>query len=251
MITRILMLLFFLTSLTACQDDGEAVKDPILKASEFDFDQFGKTHNAYLEYVWNIDRNADAETRFNHGQTFTDATFGSFNIGLRWEDVKRSIAFHERRVESILAGSYNASSEKLSPSMTSFLNELAASMKTAVDHGDDIEKITATIESLEARVLKTQEIHIDLERSLSNDGASMMAMCSILKYSLAYWTTFEHDTPDGRSAAALGNGKIKRALADAWGYVSAWVNNGDGSYSWSHSSALVNADCVSDSVRPN
>lgn len=247
------MLLLFLTSLTACQEDGDAstIKEPALKGNDFDFDQFGKTHNAYLAYVWNIKENTNAEARFNHGLTFTDATFGSFNIGLRWEDITRSILFHERRVESILDGSYNASSEKLSPAMTSFLNELAASMKIAVDRGDDINKITAMIESLEARILQTQEIHIDLRSGLSNDGASMMAICSILKYSLAYWTTFEHDTPDGRSAAAFGNGKIKRALADAWGYVSAWVNNGDGTYSWSHSSALVNADCVSDSVRPN
>jgi hypothetical protein len=249
MIVRILMSLLFVTSLSACQEGDDNDIEQVLKTSEFDFDQFGKTHNAYLTYVWNIEGHEDAEKRFNHGLTFTDPTFGSFNVGLRWEDISRSIAFHERRVESILAGSYDASSEKLSPAMTSFLNELAASMKLAVDRGDEIEKITVMIESIESRISQRHEINIDLVRGISNDGASMMAICAILKYSLAYWTAFEDSMPAKR--AALGNGKIKRALADAWGYVSAWVNNGDGSYSWSHSSALVNADCVSDSVRPN
>lgn len=250
---KILPFAVFLSILVSCQNDNEfnPGNTPGLKELkiEFDFDQFGKTHNAYLDYVWNIKDQTDPEARFKYGLTFTDPTFGSFNVGQTWEDIDKHTAFHKERVESILNGSYDAATEKLSPAMTAFLDDLATSMKKAADDSYSTQEMISMIEDIEREVRTNQEIDIDLGRGVSNDGASMLAICSILKYSLQYWEEF--DAGAGIQGRIMANGKIKRALADAWGYVSAWVNNGDGSYSWDHQSALVNADCVSDRVREN
>ncbi len=62
---------------------------------------------------------------------------------------------------------------------------------------------------------------------------------------------FDNGTGGDDDDKPMARKGLWRALADAWGYVSAWTNNGDGSYSWDHDSALVNADCVSDKVREN
>ena len=162
-----------------------------------------------------------------------------------------NIEFHKKRVNTILEGTYNAKQERLSPAMTEFLQKLASTTKNAVDNQLTVGEFKRMIKETEQQVYKTQDIQIDLRKGISNDGASMLAITSILKYSTDYWIAFANDGSNNGDNTPMAKGKIWRALADAWGYVSAWTNNGDGSYSWDHGSALVNADCVSDKVREN
>jgi len=157
---------------------------------------------------------------------------------------------HMRKVEAIIKGTYNADTdETVSPKMKRFLNELAQLTQQSVEADLTIGDFVLKLEDLEDRVKATQDIQIDMLRGKCNDGASMLAITSILKYSVQYWAAIDGGGDD-IPQAKIG-GKIKRALADAWGYVSAWVDNGDGSYSWDHQSALVNADCHSDQVYEN
>ena len=109
-----------------------------------------------------------------------------------------------------------------------------------------MEEFIVRLEDLQDRIAQTQDLQINLDSNFANDGASMMAVTSILKYSVQYWAMVDGDT----TRVGLWS-KIKRGLADAWGYVSAWTNNGDGSYSWDPGSATVNADCHSDQVYEN
>lgn len=249
--------IFISLIISSCEKDDHL--DQFEKLNEkptqqnFDFEQFGKTHNAYLNFVMEIENNQDPKARFHHGKTFVDPTFGSFNTDLTWEDLDKSMDFHKRRVESILNGSYNATTEKLSPAMTSFLDKLSKTVKHAVDNKLSVEEFLKLIPEIEDEVLTSQIIEIDLNNGISNDGAAMLAITSILKYSTKYWIHEEAKAAGGGNGdiIILGRKGIWRALADAWGYVSAWTNNGDGSYSWDHGSALVNADCVSDKVREN
>ncbi len=254
--TLVKTFMFFtvITLLTSCEKDESMEQFTDLntesKEIKFDFDQFGKTHNAYLEYVWNFEERANPEARFKYGKTFVDPTFGSFDTNLTWQELDKSIGFHKRRVDQILNGKYNANEEGLSPAMTKFLNNLATTVKSAVDKKLTVGEFAKKISEIEKEVYASQKINIDLERGVSNDGASMLAISSILKYSVQYWTAFDSDGDNGDDTPMARRG-IWRALADAWGYVSAWTDNGDGSYSWDHDSALVNADCVSDKVREN
>ncbi|WP_157961112.1 hypothetical protein [Lutibacter citreus] len=251
-ISKSVILFAIIATFTSCEKDEtlEQLDHSSAKEKEtsFNFDQFGITHNNYLNYVWNIKNNKNHEARFKQGLSFYDKTFGSFNIGLRFEDVKNNIPFHTKRVSSILEGNYRAKTEQLSPAMTTFLDKLAQISKESLDNKLTVQEFEKIISNYENEIRKNNIININLEKGISNDGASMLAICSILKYSTKYWSAFGNDGNEGDDQP-LARGKIKRALADAWGYVSAWTNNGDGSYSWDHGSALVNADCVSDSVR--
>ena len=244
------LLIAILTFFTSCDKNDAEIED-IANISQneikFDFNQFGKTHNDYLAYVWNIKDRDNAEARFNHGLTFVDPTFGSFNKGQKFEDI--DVEFHLQRVDAILEGTYNAEREKLSKPMTNFLNKLAETTKKASDNEVTVAEFKNQIATIEKEIYNSERIQIDIKKGVSNDGAAMLAITSILKYSTEYWVTFDNNGDGDIGNTPLRKGKIKRALADAWGYVSAWTNNGDGSYSWSHESALVNADCVSDSVR--
>ncbi|WP_298367737.1 hypothetical protein [uncultured Lutibacter sp.] len=253
--SKTMLFLAVISTVVSCETDETVEQfeelNSKLKETSFNFDQFGITHNNYLVYVYNIKDNQNHEARFKHGLSFYDETFGSFDIGLKFEDIKNSIDFHKKRVENILNGNYRAKSENLSPEMTIFLNELAQISRVSLKNEVTISEFDKAIEKLEISVRKNHNIQINLETGISNDGASMLAICSILKYSTKYWSSFGSGNNGGGDTTPLAKGKIKRALADAWGYVSAWVDNGDGSYSWDHQSALVNADCVSDSVRSN
>lgn len=217
-------------------------------AANFDFDQFGITHNAYLDYVRQIPNANDPKARYLHGKTFVSPVFGSFNNNISWEEMSGSFPDHIARVEAISRGTYRAESEGLSPEMTDFLNRLAALSKTALDNQLSVGQFQHKIGQLEADVKRHQAIIIDLAAGTSNDGATMLAICSILRYSLDYW----ENAYNTQKAARPGFGqRVKRALADAWGYISDWQPIGDGYYSWSHESALVNTDCVSDGVYEN
>jgi len=251
---RSLLCFIFFTMAQSCEidDDLDSIDELAINSNFFDFNQFGKTHNAYLEYVMTIENNQDPKARFMYGKTFSDPTFGSFNIDLTYEDMNKSMAFHRRRVDLILGGTYDASSENLSPEMTSFLDKLATIVKYSIDRKLTMTEFLASIAAIESKIQLEQQIEIDLKKGISNDGAAMLAITSILKYSTKYWVAIEN-VNNGSSGddLPLARPGIWRALADAWGYVSAWVDNGDGSYSWYHESALVNADCVSDKVREN
>lgn len=247
--------MLLMTSLTfiGCQQNEEL---PTLtpeassqqNSTNFDFDNFGITHNAYLDYVRQIPNAEDPKARFLYGKTFVSPVFGSFNNGISWEEMRDSFAGHMARVEAISGGTYDASSEELSPAMTDFLNGLASLAKTALDDQLSVGEFQHEILLLEANIKRNQAVTINLTKGTSNDGAAMLAICSILRYSLDYW---ENDASNQKAARPGFGQRVKRALADAWGYVSDWQPNGDGSYTWSHGSALVNADCVSDGVYEN
>ena len=156
---------------------------------------------------------------------------------------------HMTKMEQILEGTYNAKVENVSPKMTIFLNKLANLVSESRKQNDDLQTLTKKLDELKLQVLEEQTIYIDLIMEKSNDGASMLAIISIFKYSIRYWSDYSK-THEVQHRVSFWK-RIRRALADAWGYVSAWTNNGDGSYSWDHGSALVNADCHSDQVYEN
>ena len=248
-----LLLTIVALTLFACQQD-EGLSTIAEEAgsqqntTNFDFDNFGITHNAYLDYVRQIPNADDPKARFLHGKSFESPIFGRFDNGISWEEMSSSFSSHVARVELISRGTYSAESEGLSPQMTDFLDRLASLAKTALDNQLSVGEFQHEILLLEADVKRNQPVAINLSSGISNDGATMLAICSILRYSLDYW----ENTDNNQTAARPGFGqRVKRALADAWGYVSDWQPNGDGSYSWSHGSALVNADCVSDGVYEN
>lgn len=252
---KYVVLTLFISLFAACDnsDDIENLIDDQKPTEQFDFDNFGKAHNDYLHYVMQTTNNKDPKERFFFGKTYVDPVFGSFDKGFSWEELENQIDFHIRRVAQILEGKYEASTEKLSQEMTAFLNDLARQTKYAVDNQFSLNVFKKMIEGMENDIKRNHEIEIDLDSGISNDGAAMLAICSILKYSTEYWNNASAAGGGGGNGdmILLAKGKIWRALADAWGYVSAWVDNGDGSYSWDHESALVNADCVSDKVREN
>lgn len=247
------LMIFITMAILSCQQSEEILlieeqSSNQNNAAGFDFDNFGITHNAYLDYVRQIDNADDPKARFNHGKTFVSPIFGSFDIGLNWEQMSSFFPTHEARIESIANGTYSAAAEGLSPDMTTFLDRLAVISKNALDQGSSIGEFQSKISDLETQVKRNHVIQIDLNSGISNDGATMLAICSILRYSLDYWNSEDSYQKAARPGFFQ---RVKRALADAWGYVSDWQPNGDGSYSWSHGSALVNADCVSDGVYEN
>lgn len=255
-------ILILIVSIISCEKESDLTLEEIISDNskeEFDFENFGRAHNAYLEYVWDFENNYNPEARFNYGKTYVDPIFGSFDTGLTWKELNRQMPMHIERVNAILEGKYNAQQENLSPVMTNFLNRLAKIVKASVDNKTSINDFKLELSDLENDVQLKEEIIININTGMSNDGAAMLAITSILKYSTDYWINFDRaNSSDGNGNGGgnsgdlpLAKGKIWRALADAWGYVSAWVDNGDGSYSWDHESALVNADCVSDKVREN
>ena len=250
-ITTFFLLLLVSISCTKDEFITETTGDELLKKESlnFNFDEFGRAHNDYLKYV-HATGHKDARKRFEYGKTYTDPIFGSFDIGIDYNKLVNGMPNHLQKVESIINGNYDAEIENVSPEMTSFLNELATlthrSIQQDITYQDFVEKLNNT----KLRVKNTYPVLINLSSGKCNDGASMLAIISILEYSIKYWSNF--DGVDDTSLARAGIWqRIKRALADAWGYVSAWTNNGDGSYSWDHPSALVNADCHSDQVYEN
>ena len=213
--------------------------------NSFDFNQFGRAHNDYLAYV-HATGFTNRRDRFEYGKTYNDPIFGSFDVGINYDILDQGMPAHLEKVQRILEGTYDASEENLSDDMTQFLNQLATLTHQVVANENTIEQFIFKIETLENQVKASHTIEINLDNDYANDGASMLAIASILKYSIQYWDMI--DNPSGKASFWQ---KVKRALADAWGYVSAWTNNGDGSYSWDPDSALVNADCHSDRVYEN
>ncbi|MFT5863820.1 MAG: hypothetical protein ACI828_002488 [Flavobacteriales bacterium] len=248
-IGKVMALGMILTAIISCEKDE--VKETLVVSNleipdeSFDFDQFGRAHNDYLLYV-HATGQEDPKARFEYGKSYVDPVFGSFDVGLDYNALVAEMPAHMRKVDAIINGTYQASQETVSPQMKRFLDELAALTHSSLQEGVSMEEFISRLEDLEDHLAATQDIQINMDTNLANDGASMMAIASILKYSIQYWAFVDGDI----TRVGLWS-KIKRGLADAWGYVSAWVDNGDGSYSWDHPSALVNADCHSDQVYEN
>lgn len=231
--------------------EKEELKDTIVASNletsedDFDYDQFGRAHNDYLMYV-HATGEQDKKVRFEYGKSYVDPVFGSFDVGIDYNALVAGMPAHMRKVDQIINGTYQASQETVTPQMKRFLDELATLTHNSLQEGISLEEFIVRLEDLEERIAQTQDLQINLDANYANDGASMMAVTSILKYSVQYWAMVDGDT----TRVGLWS-KIKRGLADAWGYVSAWTNNGDGSYSWDPGSATVNADCHSDQVYEN
>ena len=248
-IGKVMTLGMMLTAIISCEKEEVAetliVSNIEAPQDNFDFNQFGRAHNDYLLYVHAIGQD-DPKARFEYGKSYVDPVFGSFDVGIDYNALVAGMPAHMRKVDAIVNGTYQVSQETVSPEMKQFLNELATLTHNSLQEGISMEAFIVRLEDLEERIAQTQDLQINLDTHFANDGASMMAITSILKYSIQYWAFVDGDT----SRVGLW-GKIKRGLADAWGYVSAWTDNGDGSYSWDHQSALVNADCHSDQVYEN
>lgn len=248
-IGKLATLFILILSLIGCEKENleESLEVSNLEHLDdaFDFDQFGRAHNDYLAYV-HATGATDPKVRFEYGKSYVDPIFGSFDVGVDYNKLVAGMPAHMRKIDAIVAGTYQANQESVTPKMQRFLDKLATTVHNSMQAGLSLDEFTAQLDDLSARIAATEDIQIDLNAHYANDGASMLAIVSILKYSIQYWDALGGDT----QRVGLWK-KIKRALADAWGYVSAWVDNGDGSYSWDPQSALVNADCHSDQVYGN
>ncbi len=247
--SKLVTLIAVVISVIACEKESleESLEVSNLEHLDdaFDFDQFGRAHNDYLAYV-HATGQPDPKVRFEYGKTYVDPVFGSFDVGINYNELVAGMPAHMRKMDAIVAGTYQANRESVTPKMQRFLDKLATTVYNSMQAGISLDEFTAQLDDLSAHIAATEDIQIDLNAHYANDGASMLAIVSILKYSIQYWDALGGDTQ------RVGFWKkVKRALADAWGYVSAWTNNGDGSYSWDPQSALVNADCHSDQVYEN
>lgn len=245
-IGKVITLGMLLTAIISCEKEEVretlVVSNVELPQENFDYDQFGRAHNDYLAFVHAIGQD-DPKVRFEYGKSYVDPVFGSFDVGIDYNALEAGMPAHMRKVDAIINGTYQASQETVSPQMKRFLDELAMLTHNSLQEGISMEAFIVRLEDLEGRIAQTQDLEINLDIHYANDGASMMAVTSILKYSIQYWDFVDGDT----TRRGLWT-KIKRGLADAWGYVSAWTDNGDGSYSWDPQSATSNAACHSDQV---
>jgi hypothetical protein len=245
-IGKVMTLGMMLTAIISCEKEEVAetlvISNVEAPQENFDYDQFGRAHNDYLMYV-RATGQEDARARFEYGKSYVDPVFGSFDVGLDYNALVAGMPAHMRKVDAIVNGTYQASQETVSPQMKRFLDELAAITHTSFHEEISMEAFIVRLEDLEERIAQTQDLQINLDANFANDGASMMAITSILKYSIQYWVSEDQDTKKPGFWK-----KIKRALADAWGYVSDWNDNGDGSYTWDPQSASANAACHSDRV---
>lgn len=234
---------------SSCYDDSQNQDHaPIcIERDTFNFEHFGRAHIAYLHYINNTPKELTIAERFIYGKTFIDSVFGSFDKSPPWtvpeKRPENGPAFHLNRAEQILKGIYHAESEGLSPNMEWFLTQLSSGIRKAVLYGYNTETLFARVDHLKGIILTNHHVVLDNETGRSNDFATMMAMCSILKNSLTYWNTVEqHNT------LAKNHENWKRAIAGTWGYLSSWTSNDEGVYSWDHTSALINASRVSDRI---
>lgn len=231
-------------------------------ANGFDFDQFGISHNNYLNFISSHSDSSDTpEERYNTGKYYIDSYFGSFNSEMSWQDFEPTVTFTQNISNQILEGTFDAHSLAdegyVSEAMAPFLNELAALFTETADKELTPEEFTALIEQLESNIAQSQTITFDESNFQTNDGGAMLAMCAISKYSYQYW--YDHVTNENPEGTALQRnifGKawraIKIASVDAYGFIAEGWRDSDGNGikdTWSSDVAIENASQRSDAVR--
>ena len=226
-------------------------------ANGFNYDQFGISHNNYLDYVKNnTASNSSDETRFNKGKNYVDSYFGSFNSGPNWTSFYPQTVEMQQLTEDVLTGKFNATtftnSKHLSPNMTTFLTKLSQIYFNTAENELLPATFDAEIQTLEDWVIQNQNPQFDTKSKKGNEGAGMLAMCSIAKSSYTYW--YNDPTTQNLQGRNIF-GKIWRAIkigaADAYGFVfDGWIdtdNNGTNE-TWSSVAAVKAAGEHSDAA---
>jgi len=197
----------------------------------FDFDQFGISHNKYLDYVRS---NPDflistPEESYNYGQNYVDEYFGALS------DISYAEFLEQRDTlvdYDVFTASYPSrrlmAAKKMTQSFAVFYDTFAAACRKVISDSLSPMQYDTLINAIEKWVLGNHNISYDTTTGISNEGAAMLEMCAIARYSYDYWYNNIEEWPAGRELTTMsGPGKwfrrivsaIKRTVADVGGYL--------------------------------
>lgn len=203
----------------------------------FNFDQFGISHNSYLDYVQQAPNflSLTAEERFNYGLTYNDSYFGSWQKQETWTYLQSALSYDNTIVNLMMNGndiSPTLIQDTLADSTTApYLDSIAHIFHDAGDSTHhpmySVAAFTARIESLESQILANVNIQFDQSSKTGNDGAELLAVCAIAKYSYSYWYNIASNPNPPTTGwsnpqfSLIGNvwGAIRRAATDVGAFL--------------------------------
>ncbi|HXS37726.1 MAG TPA: hypothetical protein VN721_13565 [Flavipsychrobacter sp.] len=164
----------------------------------FNFDQFGISHNNYLDYVQQDPnfQTATSQQLFNYGATYNDTYFGSWaSSGETYSYLQGAVTYSTGLVTDIINGQ-NVSPQLITDSLADsisapYWDTLASIFHDALDTPDHgfytPEEFIQKIQNLENQITSNLTVSIDPATMTGNDGAELLGACSIAKYSYSYW----------------------------------------------------------------
>lgn len=204
---------------------------PTMFVAGFDFDLVGKAHNNYVDYVRSNPNypNMSAKEVYDYGTGYNDPIFGSQThppYSQALEDLNYTIGLSDNLiVNQVDPTSQLLQDSLINQTMVPYLNELASIYIDAADTISHVpyspQQFTQMIGVLEQNIVNNLTIEYDANTQIGNEGAILLSMCSIAKYSYEYWY---NDATSNNTASPMAFGFLKKiwngikvGAADAWG----------------------------------
>lgn len=270
------LVLLMAITLFACQKKTEADKEisnpslhlisitPAVSHSQLvkggiNFNTFGISHNAYLNYVRG---NSDFygltdQQRFEYGKSYSGFTLSSDLENETWADFSLKLSTITTIVDTLFTISnmsdYLLADSITTPLVASFYDGLSNVYKNSVVSGEMISpaSFSSSVFAL-LSLVDTNAIILDNTTGKCNDHAAIMMIASIAVYSYDYWYNNYDNWFEDNDFETIGLRdwwyRVRRASADAYGYaIEPWYRDGD-TYWWSHSEGLYYAAKASNAV---
>lgn len=207
--------------------------------NNFDFELFGKSHNAYLDFVDDPQIERTAEERYNFGKSFVDPYLPNTTQkrnAKTWQEFDQEAQVNDAIIDDIFSGNYSTANSynfNFGSRMTNFLDNLADDLyQLYIDSlNTRAEDVTDLIQEYR-QTIDTSLIEFDMELMEGNEEAGMLAMLVILDYSFDYWNEYYNagsiDAVQTRFLKKVWRA-IKIAAADTWGFLyDGWNEKDDG-----------------------